>query len=98
MLVHEADAIFPEPARRERQRNICAADLQAASRVRRVKPRENLYQRRLARTVLAEEAVDLAGSDFKRSLIEGLLAPEGLAQVPKPKRRDAGRRRASRSY
>jgi hypothetical protein len=63
-----------------------------------VKPGQNLDQRRLAGTVLAEKAMHLAGSDFKRSPIEGLLAPEGLAQVPKPKRRDAGRRRASRSY
>jgi hypothetical protein len=54
MLVHEAYAIFSELARRERQRNICAANLQAASWVRRVKPRQNLDQRRLARTILTE--------------------------------------------
>jgi hypothetical protein len=63
-----------------------------------VKPSKNLDERRLAGTVLTEEAVDFAWSDFKRSLIEGLLAPEGLAQVPKLKRRDGRRRRAGHAY
>ena len=98
MLVHEADTIFSELARREGKCNLCAADLQAAPRVRRVKAGENLDQRRFARAVLAEEAVDFAWSNFKRRVVEGFLAPEGLAQVPKPKRRDGLRWRAGHAY
>src|ERR1700722_18025676 len=98
MLVHEADAILSEFAGREGQRNICAANLQTASRVRRVKPRQNFNERRLATTVLTKKAMHLTRSDLERSLIESLLAPEGLAQVPKPKRRVGRRRRANRSY
>jgi hypothetical protein len=86
MLVHEAHSVLPERAWRERQRNLSAANLKVAPRIRRVKARQDLDQRRLPRTVLAEKAMHLAGSDFERSPIEGLLAPEGLAQVPKPKR------------
>jgi hypothetical protein len=98
MLVHEAHAVLAEFARRERQRNLCAADLEAASRVGRVKTGENLDERRLAATVLAQKAVDFAWSDFKRRVVEGLLAPEGLAQVPKPKRRYGRRRRGADAY
>jgi len=98
MLVHEAHAALPEFARRERQRNVGAADLQTASWVWRMEPRQNLNERRLARTVLAEKAVHLARRDFERSLVEGLLAPKGLAQVPEPKRRNGRRARASHSY
>jgi hypothetical protein len=96
--VHEADAILSEFAGREGQRNICAANLQTASRVRRVKPRQNFNECRLATTVLTKKAMHLPRSDLERSLIESLLAPEGLAQVPKPKRRVGRRRRANHSY
>jgi hypothetical protein len=98
MLMHEAHAVLPEFARRERQRNLRAADLEAASGVRRVKAGEDLDERRLAAAVLAQKAVDFAWSDFKRRVIEGLLAPEGLAEVPKPKRRDGRRRRGGHAY
>jgi hypothetical protein len=40
----------------------------------------------------------LAWRDFERSLVEGLLAPEGFAQVPEPKRWNDCRRRASHAY
>ena len=51
--------------------------------------RQNLDQRRLAGAVLAEQAVHLAFGDLERAAVEGLLAPEGLAEIPEAK----GRRR-----
>src|ERR1700722_16062059 len=98
MLVHEAHAILPEFARRERQRNLGAANLQAASGARRVKVGQNFYKSLLTRTVLTGKAMHFAWRDFERSLVEGLLAPEGFAQVPEPKRSNDRRRRASHPY
>ena len=63
MLVNEAHAGLPEFAPRERQRNVRAANLEAASPVRRVEPGENLDVRRLAATVLAQKAVEFAPRD-----------------------------------
>jgi hypothetical protein len=77
--VHKACSLLSERARRQRQGDVGPADLQAAPRIWGVEPRQNLDERRLARTVLAEKTVHLALSDHERSIVEGLLAPEGLA-------------------
>jgi hypothetical protein len=85
--MHEAHPMFSERPRRERQSDIGPLDPQTAPGVGWVEPREDLDKCRLPATVLTEEAVDLTLSDLERSSIESLLASEGLAQVPEPKRR-----------
>jgi hypothetical protein len=62
----------------ERHRLALPDDLAAVGPVR---AREHLDERRLARTVLAEQAVHLAGGDLQLHAVEGAHAGERLHDV-----------------
>jgi hypothetical protein len=81
MLMHEAHAVLAEGPGGQRQRHIDPADGEPTAGVGRVEARQNLDQRRLARAVLPEQAVDLALPDLEHDVIECLLAAEGLAEA-----------------
>jgi hypothetical protein len=71
---------------RERRRRAVQRDLDAIRqqrpRVRLVHPREDLHQRGLARTVLADQGVRLARVQLDRPVDQGLHGPERLGRVP----------------
>ena len=82
MLVDEGQ---PEPlgrACRQRQRHTLAVDQQFRARLRRMKAREDLDQRRFAGAVLAEEAQHFARHDIERDVVERLRAAETLREMP----------------
>ena len=70
-----------------------AADPHLA-RVRPVDPSQDLYQRRLARPVLAEERVDLAGPDLEVHAVEGECAGEALGEPQRLDDREIAHARA----
>ena len=58
-----------------------AADSNGGAGIRRIDAGNDLDQRRLARTVLADQTMDLAAGDAPFDLIERLGAAEALADV-----------------
>ena len=90
VLVDEAQPQRGELARRQRQRHRLAVDLQLAL-VGRVEAGQDLDERRLARAVLAEQAVDLAAVDRQVDVVERPRTAEGLRQsAQRDDRRAAG--------
>jgi len=82
VLVDEAHAELTELAGRERERHRLAVDVQFAS-IRVVEPREHLDQGRFARTVFAEEAVNLPGEHVEVDAAQRLGTAKALRQVAK---------------
>ncbi len=76
------DHLHPEPDRVARRHagDLGAVDQDGAA-IDRVDPGNHLDQRRLARAVLAGEAVDLAGCDAERHAVQRLHAGEMLGDV-----------------
>ncbi len=87
MLMDEADAELPELARRQRQGHGLAMHGEAAAGVRLVEAGQDLYQGRLARAVLAEQAMDLARLDAQRGADQRPLAAERLREILDQQRR-----------
>ena len=81
VLMHEADPVPSELARLQGQLDLVVVDQQPAARVGRVVASENLDQRRLARTILAEQAVDLAPHDLQAGSGQCPLPTEGFREV-----------------
>jgi hypothetical protein len=90
VLMHEPDARLTSClAVAERQRP--AVDPGGTlARIGLVVAGEDFDQRRLAGTVLADESVDLTGSDVDRHVVERDLARKGLRQVLDPQRFSQG--------
>ena len=78
--MHEAHAELAELPRRERQAHRLAVDQQLAV-VGIVEARQDLDQRRLARAVLPEQAVHLAGENAQVDARRACVAAEALGQV-----------------
>ena len=77
--MHEADAELPEQPGRQRERDRPPGDLELTV-VRGVEARQDLDQRQLARAVLAQQAVHLAGADPEIDGVQGLDAAEVLGE------------------
>ena len=67
-----------------------AVDRVARARIRGVEAGEDLDERRLARSVLPGEAVDLAGRDGQLDIGQYLRGPEGLAEPRTVRRAGTG--------
>jgi hypothetical protein len=80
ILVHEAHAELAELPDRERQPHGLAVDPELTG-LRLVEPGEHLDQRRLARAVLPEEAVDLPGEHVQVDAAQRLRPAEALRQA-----------------
>ncbi|OJU93067.1 MAG: hypothetical protein BGO06_11590 [Shinella sp. 65-6] len=78
-LVHDGNAVPVELARRQRQGQIHPRQ-RHRSPVRRIDAGQHLDERRLARAIMAEEAMDLAMADRKRDIVDNLGTAEGLRQ------------------
>ena len=81
ILVHEAHAELAELPGRERQPDGRAVDEQLAG-VGLVEAGQDLDQRRLARAVLPEEAMDLPGEHVEVDVAQRLGPAEALRQGP----------------
>jgi hypothetical protein len=93
--VDEGEPEVAEGPGRERQRDLLAADDQAPG-LGRVEAGEDLEQGRLARAVLAEQAVDLAAAVGQRGVVERALAAEALRDA-RELEQVSGRSRRDRS-
>ena len=80
ILMHEREAVTAKLGRPHRVREGRAADLDDAA-VGGVHAREDLDQRRLARAVLADEAVDLARARLEADLSQHRCGTERLVQA-----------------
>ncbi len=87
VLVDEADAELGRALRAHR-RDGFAVDRDGAF-VGHMEAGEDLDEGRLAGTVLADEAVDLAAADLERGTVEGADAPEGLDEARMASAREA---------
>ena len=83
VLVHERDAEQVRRAGVERQRHRLAGHLQGRAVVGRVVAGQDLDEGRLARAVLAEQAVHLPGQDVEVDVRQDGPAREGLREAPR---------------
>ena len=81
LLLHYGDAKPVRFARRQRRdRAVIDQNLSAVGRER---ARQQIDQRALARSILAEESVNAAGGEIDRDLAKHRIAEESLRDIPR---------------
>src|SRR4051812_35829625 len=92
MLVDEGEPEADRGSGRDRQRHGAAVHGELGTGLGRMEPGENLDQRRLARAVLAEQAMDLPRQDVEGDVVQGKRTAEPLGEMAKGERRGCPRR------